>query len=72
MQDFQKGWIKMDSTEIEQPIIVETSAVNCDGGGAAAGHPNVYLNMGSQGQVECPYCSRSPVLAEGPTGGSGH
>jgi len=35
----------MDSTEIEQPIIVETSAVNCDGGGGAAGHPNVYLNM---------------------------
>jgi len=62
----------MDSTEIEQPIIVETSAVSCDGGGGAAGHPNVYLNIGSEGQVVCPYCSRTFVLAEGATGGSGH
>ncbi|HJO87902.1 MAG TPA: zinc-finger domain-containing protein [Rhodospirillales bacterium] len=62
----------MDSTEIEQPIIVKTSAVNCDGGGGAAGHPNVYLNMGSEGHVVCPYCSRSFVLAEGSIGGTGH
>ncbi len=62
----------MDSTEIEQPIIVKTSAVNCDGGGGAASHPNVYLNMGSEGQVVCPYCSRSFVLAEGSIGGTGH
>ncbi|MDP7625822.1 MAG: zinc-finger domain-containing protein [Rhodospirillales bacterium] len=62
----------MDSTEIEQPIIVKTSAVNCDGGGGTAGHPNVYLNIGSEGHVVCPYCSRSFVLAEGSIGGTGH
>ena len=62
----------MDSTEIEQPIIVETSAVICDGGGGTEGHPNVYLNIGSEAQVVCPYCSRTFVLAEGATGGSGH
>jgi len=28
--------------------------------------------MGSEGQVVCPYCSRSFVLAEGAIGGSGH
>ncbi len=62
----------MDSTEIEQPIIAETSSVSCDGGGGADGHPNVYLEIGDEGQVVCPYCSRIFVLAEGATGGSGH
>ncbi len=29
------------------------------------GHPKVYLNLGEEGRVECPYCSRLYVLAEG-------
>ncbi|MBT3989803.1 MAG: zinc-finger domain-containing protein [Rhodospirillaceae bacterium] len=62
----------MDTTEIEQPITVETSSVSCDGGSGAAGHPNVYLNIGKERQVVCPYCSRQFVLAEGASGGSGH
>ncbi len=62
----------MDSTDIEQPTIVETASVSCDGGDGAAGHPNVYLNIGAEGQVVCPYCSRVFVLAEGAAGGSGH
>jgi uncharacterized Zn-finger protein len=62
----------MDSTEVEQPIIVETSSVSCDGGNGAEGHPNVYLNIGQKGEVVCPYCSRTFVLAEGASGGSGH
>ena len=62
----------MDSTEIERPVIVETRSVSCDGGNGSAGHPNVYLNIGDDGQIVCPYCSRTFVLAEGASGGSGH
>jgi uncharacterized Zn-finger protein len=30
----------------------------CDGGGRPHGHPRVFLNLGPDGKVECPYCSR--------------
>jgi uncharacterized Zn-finger protein len=51
---------------IEQP---ETQTVNhtrvaCDGGGGALGHPKVYLQIGDEGFVECPYCDRRFVLDE--------
>ncbi|MEA2756050.1 MAG: hypothetical protein QOJ54_2339 [Aliidongia sp.] len=42
-------------------ITVETPVVACNGGGAL-GHPAVYLNLGPNRQVECPYCSRLYVL----------
>ena len=32
--------------------------VACNGGGGPLGHPRVYLNLASEGKVECPYCSR--------------
>ena len=46
--------------ETEPPEIVETDTreVACDGGGGALGHPKVYLNMGHDSFVECPYCDR--------------
>ena len=62
----------MDSTDVEEPIQVETTSVSCDGGSGASGHPNVYLNIGQEGQIVCPYCSRTFVLAEGASGGPGH
>ncbi|MFP6711401.1 MAG: zinc-finger domain-containing protein [Rhodospirillales bacterium] len=62
----------MDSTDIEEPIVVETEQVSCDGGSGASGHPNVYLSIGKEGQIVCPYCSRIFVLAEGSADGSGH
>ena len=46
-------------------IAVETTTVACDGGGGAMGHPRVYLTLGKEGEVECPYCSRKYVLKEG-------
>jgi uncharacterized Zn-finger protein len=52
-------------------IEVEDSVVACDGGGAL-GHPKVYLNMGSDGRVECPYCDRLFVLKAGASAGAGH
>ncbi len=40
--------------------IIETknSVVKCDGGEGALGHPAVYLNLGKEEKVVCPYCSR--------------
>ena len=52
-------------TEPFETIIVETDRVACDGGGGALGHPKVYLNLGEEKRIECPYCSRLYVLREG-------
>jgi len=49
---------------IEQPetqTVYETR-VACDGGDGALGHPKVYLQIGDEGFVECPYCDRRFVL----------
>jgi len=52
-------------TEPFETIVVDTDRVPCDGGGGPLGHPKVYLNLGKEGRVECPYCSRTYVLREG-------
>ncbi len=52
-------------TEPFETIIVDTDRVACDGGGGALGHPKVYLNLGEERRIECPYCSRVYVLREG-------
>jgi uncharacterized Zn-finger protein len=52
-------------TEPFEVITVDTDRVACDGGGGALGHPKVYLNLGPEGQVECPYCSRVYKLRKG-------
>ena len=46
---------------IKEIIEVDTSVVRCDGGGGPLGHPAVYLNLGKEGKVVCPYCSKSFV-----------
>ena len=48
--------------------VVETTRVCCDGHEGALGHPRVYMEMGDEGFVECPYCDRRFVLAEGAEG----
>ncbi|HEY1876410.1 MAG TPA: zinc-finger domain-containing protein [Rhizomicrobium sp.] len=55
---------------VEAPEIVETDStrVACDGGGGALGHPLVYLEMGDEDSVECPYCDKRFVLRAGGTG----
>jgi uncharacterized Zn-finger protein len=56
-----------------ETIEVETPTVGCDGGGGALGHPTVFLTLGQEGRVKCPYCSRHYVLKAGArTGGHGH
>jgi uncharacterized Zn-finger protein len=52
-------------TEPFETITVDTDRVACDGGGGPLGHPKVYLNLGAEKRVECPYCSRLYVLREG-------
>ncbi|MFZ5610327.1 MAG: zinc-finger domain-containing protein [Pseudomonadota bacterium] len=44
--------------------IVETRIVACDGDEGPLGHPRVYLNMGKDGRVECPYCDRLYILKD--------
>ncbi len=50
--------------EAPETIEVDTTRVSCDGNGAL-GHPRVYLEMGDEDFVECPYCDRRFVLKPG-------
>jgi uncharacterized Zn-finger protein len=61
----------MDASELDRPISVTDKRVYCDGGGSL-GHPGVYLNIESNGQVVCPYCSRTFVLDPNARPGTGH
>jgi len=54
------------TTEPPQIVEVETEVVSCDGG--PLGHPKVWLNLGEEGHVDCPYCDCRFVLKPG----SGH
>ncbi len=51
--------------EAPETIDVITTEVSCDGGGGPLGHPLVYLKIGPEGWVECPYCDRRFVLEGG-------
>jgi len=46
-------------------VEVETQKVACDGSGGALGHPRVWLNLGPEGHVDCPYCDRRYQLKPG-------
>jgi uncharacterized Zn-finger protein len=59
----------MDATTQKEPteiIHVKTTAVSCDGGNGAYGHPRIYLKI-ADAQIMCPYCSRLFVLEPGVT-----
>ena len=49
----------------EPPEIIEVAEerIACDGGDTALGHPRVFLTLGDDGVVECPYCDRRYVRA---------
>jgi len=57
------------SASSPEVVIVHTRRIACDGVGGALGHPRVYLEMGEEPFVECPYCDRRFVLAGGSEGG---
>ncbi len=48
-----------------ETIEVENTRVECDGGGGASGHPRVYLTIGQDRHIDCPYCGCRFVLKEG-------
>ena len=45
----------------EMIIMTSSDRVACSGGGGALGHPRVWLTLGTDGDVTCPYCSRRYV-----------
>jgi len=52
---------------------VDSTNVNCDGGGGSLGHPRVYLQIKtSVGQIDCPYCGRRYVLNQEAKAAAGH
>ena len=53
-------------------IEVEDTVVACNGGGGALGHPLVYLNLETNGAIDCPYCDRRFVLKKRAAGSTGH
>ncbi|MDO8607421.1 MAG: zinc-finger domain-containing protein [Phaeospirillum sp.] len=49
-----------------ETITVSTGKVACEGNAAEGlGHPRVYLDLTAHGEIVCPYCSRTYVLAAG-------
>ena len=38
-------------------IATNQSRVACNGGGGPLGHPQIFLSLGADGKVICPYCS---------------
>ena len=55
-------------TDVPETEEVTTRRISCDGGGGALGHPRVWLSIGDEGWVECGYCDKRFVLAEGAGG----
>jgi uncharacterized Zn-finger protein len=56
------------SSDTPEVVTVRSRRIACDGVGGALGHPRVYLEMGQESFVECPYCDRRFVLAQGVEG----
>jgi len=48
--------------EAPETKYVKDRVVACDGGEGALGHPRVFLNLGDDDRVECPYCDRLFIL----------
>jgi uncharacterized Zn-finger protein len=57
----------MKKNEQSIKIYVDSPEVFCDGGPGELGHPGVYLNIGEQSQITCPYCSQIFALNDNPS-----
>ena len=49
----------MEPVEIVQ---INQKTFHCDGVNKVLGHPRVFLNIGRENKVDCPYCGRRYVL----------
>jgi uncharacterized Zn-finger protein len=56
----------------DETFVVTQRVVSCDGGGGPLGHPLVFLRIEEDGEVVCPYCSRTFVLADDAPAADGH
>jgi uncharacterized Zn-finger protein len=45
-------------------VYVHGHRLACDGVGGALGHPRVFLEMGDEAFVDCPYCDRRFIHTE--------
>jgi len=55
-----------------ETIEVQSTQIACDGDVETSAHPRVFLQIKDSGQVVCPYCSKTYVLAEGASDSGGH
>jgi uncharacterized Zn-finger protein len=50
------------ASEVSAHVIATNQLrVACNGGGGTLGHPKIFLTLGNDGRVTCPYCSREFV-----------
>lgn len=59
-----------------ETVRTSSSRVACDGasdipGGAALGHPRVFIEIDEKGYADCGYCDRRFVLVGGPADEAG-
>ncbi len=54
-----------------ETVRIDTAKIACDGDKDSP-HPRVFLSVGAEGFVDCPYCSRHFVLKEGAHLGDAH
>lgn len=53
------------ATDAPEVIEVSETRVACDGGVGDLGHPRVFLEMGDETEILCPYCGRLYKLRQG-------
>ena len=41
-----------------ETLHVNSKKISCEGGSTISGHPLVYLDMGEDDSITCPYCSK--------------
>ena len=65
MADNVAGEATGSATDTTTAIPVSGPRVACNGGGGPLGHPQVWLTLGTDGEITCPYCSRHYVKSSG-------
>lgn len=68
------GAIGQAMTQVPETVLADSSRVFCDGatdirGGAALGHPRIWLEIDEKGYADCGYCDRRFVLKGGSADG---
>jgi uncharacterized Zn-finger protein len=66
-----RGVIGTAMTQAPETVITDSTRVSCDGaahirGGAALGHPRIWLEIDESGFADCGYCDRRFILKGGP------